>query len=236
MIYKVNVGDHYVLIMPTPFVRLTVLQFYLDQLISLWQDYNFDTEVLIARHLDLLNKVTQLLPRMDTPPRQFSTGWDVSLMSLQQVQDFFLYRLDEYQNVIPSFISEIHTPKESPKQVPLEPEEGQSVDDWLPPVPSCGNSMIDLMGQFLSTLGVGVLELVERMDFVSIQQLIEVYNISQQTPDDRRKEFLNKKYTEYKERNPDVIKEALGMGDFDPRSMFKPSPNNESSEDSLLGE
>jgi len=209
-----------IVVSPAPSSRLSILQTLIARATEEWEGLKCDTELLIKGHNYLLQQIANLLPRMDVAATEKCTGWDVKEMTAQQVQDFFFYR-QEQGEVILSDLMELHqsTIEVNPQQE-LEPIEGEDIGDWMPPIPSCGDTEIDLFGQLLSVFGVVGVELCDRFDQNSLNLLIQAYNNSQQDPEVRRREYMAKFYNDYKEQNGAAIQRALGLDDFDPRKMM----------------
>ena len=146
----------------------------------------------------------------------------------------FLCRI-EGDLVLPGKLIALHQieASEAPQK---PPEAGEDIDNWNPPVKSCGNPEIDSLGQLMAALSaIDVLALYDRFDLGTINLLIQAYNAAQESPEDRRKQYLAESYQKYKEQNPDAINKALGMDrisdDFDPAKMFAEMLLNKGGED-----
>jgi hypothetical protein len=72
------------------------------------------------------------------------------------------------------------------------------------------------------------LALYDRFDYNTVNLLVQAYNASQESPEDRRKQYLAESYQKYKEQNPDIINKALGFEttDFDLTKVFANIPKN----------
>ena len=217
----ISLPSELIVVSPVPCSRLTTFQLLVNRAIAEWEALQCDTELLIENSYLILQQIANLLPRIDTPATEKKTGWDIKLMSVQQVQDFFFYKLNEHGDVDLSDLVILHqSTMEASPEAQLEPVEGEDIGDWMPPIPSCGDSEIDLIGQLLSAFGVEGIELCDRFDQNSLNLLIQTYNNNQQDPEIRRSEYMAKVYNEYKEQNSSVIQNALGLDDFDPRQLI----------------
>lgn len=219
-------GLQVIVIAPVPFSRLTSFQLLTEELTKVWESLDGDTALLLTNHWTLLQQIADLFPRLDTPPQPTVYGWDVSLMEPEEVQLMFLCRIEDGH---PGKLLALHQPEITATEIQSEPQEGDEIDNWNPPIKSCGDVEIDTIGQLTAATSVkDTLALYDRFDFGTISLLIQAYNASQESPEDRRKLYLAESYQKYKEQNPDVINKALGLdtADFDLAKMFADIPTN----------
>lgn len=226
-------GLQVIVIAPVPFSRLTSFQLLTEELTKAWENLGGDTALLLTDHWTLLQQIADLFPRLDTPPQPTVYGWDVSLMEPEEIQLMFLCRIEGYgeqAQAFPSKLLALHQSEfDTSAEVPFEPQEGDEIDNWNPPIKSCGDFVIDTIGQLTAATSVqDTLALFDRFDLGTINLLVQAYNASQESPEDRRKQYLAESYQKYKEQNPDVINKALGLdtADFDLAKMFADIPKN----------
>lgn len=222
-ILSFNLGGRTIVVSPVPFSRLAVLQILIQELTDTWERLGGDVQLLLAECLFMVQQIANLFPRLDVPPHPATYGWDVSIQSVEEVQELFLCQIDG-DIILPGKLVALHQidASESPQK---PPEAGEDIDNWNPPVKSCGNPEIDSLGQLMAALSaIDVLTLYDRFDLGTINLLIQAYNAAQESPEDRRKQYLAQSYQKYKEENPDVINNALGLNrindDFDPAKKF----------------
>ena len=225
-------GLQVIVIAPVPFSRLTSFQLLTEELTKTWENLGGDTVLLLRNHWTLLQQIANLFPRLDTPPEPTVYGWDVLLMEPGEVQLMFLCRIEgdgEQAQAFPSKLLALHQSEfDTSAQIVFEPQEGDEIDNWNPPIKSCGDFVIDTIGQLTAATSVqDTLALFDRFDLGTINLLVQAYNASQESPEDRRKQYLAESYQKYKEQNPDVINKALGLdtADFDLAKMFANMPN-----------
>jgi hypothetical protein len=226
-------GLQVIVIAPVPFSRLSSFQLLTEELTKVWENLGGDTALLLTNHWTLLQQIADLFPRLDTPPQPTVYGWDVSLMEPEEVQSMFLCRIEGKEAQAQAFPSELlalhQSEFDTSTKVPFEPQEGDEIDNWNPPIKSCGDFVIDTIGQLTAATSVqDTLALFDRFDLGTINLLVQAYNASQESPEDRRKQYLAESYQKYKEQNPDVINKALGLDteDFDLNRMFANIPKN----------
>lgn len=226
-------GLQVIVIAPVPFSRLTSFQLLTEELTKVWESLGGNTALLLADHWTLLQQIADLLPRLDTPPQPTVYGWDVSLMEPDEVQLMFLCRIEgegEQAQAFPSKLLALHQSDfDTSAEIPFEPQEGDEIDNWNPPIKSCGDFVVDTIGQLTAATSVqDTLLLYDRFDLGTINLLVQAYNASQESPEDRRKQYLAESYQKYKEQNPDVINKALGLdtADFDLAKMFADIPKS----------
>lgn len=218
-------GNSIIAIAPVPFSRLTVLQILTEHLTSVWSELGGDTSLLIDRYKPLLQQIADLFPRLDVPPKTAVFGWDISLMSVSEVQEMFLFQGDGGDLVSPGKLLALHQ-ADKPEEVEQKiPAVGEDIDAWNPPIKSCGSAEIDSLGQLTAALGAtDTIALYDRFDLNTINLLIQAYNSAQETPEDRRNKFLAESYQKYKTQNPDIINKALGLDrvaeEFDLQKIF----------------
>lgn len=204
-------GSQVIAIAPVPFSRLATLQILIEELTGIWEKLGGDTTSLFVEYKMLVQQVSNLFPRLDTPPQPPVYGWDVSLMSADEIQEMFLCRI-EGEQVSPGKLLALHQSDAAREIQQTPPQEGDDIDTWNPPIKSCGNAEIDSIGQLMTALGAtDTLALYDRFDLGTINLLIQAYNASQESPEDRRKQYLAESYQKYKEQNPDIINKALGL-------------------------
>lgn len=214
------------MIAPVPFSRLVVFQILIEELTKLWEDLQGDTATLIEDNSVLLQQIADLFPRLDSPQHCLHYGWDTTLLSTEKVQEMFLYQTRDGNDteILPGTLIKLHQSSIDSDAQPQEPpKEGDDIDDWNPPVKSCGDAEVDLIGQLTSALGASeMLALYDRFDLNTINLLVQAYNYSQETPEDRRKQYLAESYQKYKKQNPDIMNKALGLNasDLDLTKMF----------------
>jgi hypothetical protein len=230
-------GLQVIVIAPVPFSRLSSFQLLTEELTKVWENLNGDTPLLAANHWTLLQQIADLFPRLDTPPQPTIYGWDVSLMEPEEVQLMFLCRIEgegEKAQAFPSKLLALHQSEfDISAEIPFEPQEGDEIDNWNPPIKSCGDFVVDTIGQLTAATSVqDTLALFDRFDLGTINLLVQAYNASQESPEDRRKQYLAESYQKYKEQNPDVINKALGLDteDFDLTKMFANIPKDSGGE------
>lgn len=212
-----------IVVSPVPFSRLAVLQILIEEITNVWENLDGNTQLLLDEHCFLVQQIANLFPRLDVPPHPATYGWDVSIMSAEKVRELFLCQT-EGDRVLPGKLIALHQIDAS-EALQKPPDAGEDIDNWSPPVKSCGNPEIDSIGQLMAALSVvDVLSLYDRFDLGTINLLIQAYNAAQESPEDRRKQYLAESYQKYKEQNPDIINNALGInrisGDFDPTKIF----------------
>lgn len=202
-----------------------------EELTKMWESLGGNTALLLKNHWVLLQQIADLFPRLDTPPQPTVYGWDVSLMEPEEVQLMFLCRIEgegEQGQAFPSKLLALHQSEfNTSTEVLFEPQEGDEIDNWNPPIKSCGDFVVDTIGQLTAATSVqDTLALFDRFDLGTINLLVQAYNASQESPEDRRKQYLAESYQKYKEQNPDVINKALGLdtADFDLTKMFANMP------------
>lgn len=220
-------GPQVIVIAPVAFSRLTSFQFLTEELTKAWDSLGGDTLLLSTDYQPLLQQIADLFPRLDVPPGQTVYGWDVSKMKLEDIQLMFLCRIEDGHPG--KLIALHHNDLISTVEVQSEPLEGDEIDSWNPPVKSCGDFELDTIGQLIAATSVkDTLALYDRFDFNSINLLIQAYNASQESPENRRKQYLAESYQKYKEQNADIINKALGLdtADFDLNKMFAGIPKN----------
>lgn len=223
-------GTQVIVIAPVAFSRLSSFQLLTEELTKAWESLNGDTVALATDYQPLLQQIANLFPRLDLPPQPSVYGWDVSLMELGDIQSMFLCEIGEGNQAIPSKLLALHqsdTPANT--EIPQEPQEGDEIDDWNPPIKSCGDTEIDTIGQLTAAMSATeTLALYDRFDYNTINLLVQAYNASQESPEDRRKQYLSESYEKYKKQNPDIINKALGFEatDFDLTKMFANIPKN----------
>lgn len=223
-------GHQVIVIAPVAFSRLSSFQLLTEELTKVWYTLDGDTALLIADYQMLLQQIANLFPRLDTPPQPTIYGWDVSQMEVDEIQLMFLCEIGEDNQATPSKLLALHQSDAiTNAEIPREPQEGDEIDDWNPPIKSCGDIEIDTIGQLTAATSVqDTLLLYDRFDYNTINLLVQAYNASQELPEDRRKQYLAESYQKYKEQNPDVINKALGFEatDFDLNKMFANIPKN----------
>lgn len=223
-------GPQVIVIAPVPFSRLSTFQILTEELTKLWDNLEGDTALLATDYQTLLQQIANLFPRLDLPPQPTIYGWDVSLMETEEIQLMFLCKIGEDNQAFPSKLLALHQSDEPVNtEVAQEPQEGDEIDNWNPPIKSCGDVELDTIGQLTAATSVrDTLALYDRFDLNSINLLVQAYNASQESPEDRRKQYLAESYQKYKEQNPDVINKALGLdtADFDLTKMFANIPQN----------
>jgi hypothetical protein len=228
------VGLQVIVIAPVPFSRLSTFQLLTQELTKVWYELDGDTALLITDYQTLLQQIADLFPRLDTPLQLTVYGWDVSQMEQEEIQSMFLCEIGEDNQAIPSKLLALHQSDViTSTETPQEPQEGDEIDDWNPPIKSCGDPEIDTIGQLTAATSVqDTLLLYDRFDYNTINLLIQAYNASQESPEDRRKQYLAESYQKYKKQNPDVINKALGLdtADFDLAKMFANIPQTPESE------
>lgn len=220
-------GLQVVVIAPVPFSRLNSFQLLTEELTKVWENLGGDTALLLTNHWTLLQQIADLFPRLDTPPQPTVYGWDVSLMEPEEVQSIFLCQIEgegTQAQAFPSKLLALHQSEfDTSAEIPFEPQEGDEIDNWNPPIKSCGDFVVDTIGQLTAATSVqDTLALFDRFDLGTINLFVQAYNASQESPEDRRKQYLAESYQKYKEQNPDVINKALGLDttDFDLTKMF----------------
>lgn len=222
-------GLQVIVIAPVPFSRLSVFQILTEELTKLWDNLGGDTALLATDYQTLLQQIANLFPRLDLPPQPITYGWDVSLMDTEEIQLMFLCKIEETQ-AFPSKLLALHqSDLPTNTEIAQEPQEDDEIDNWNPPIKSCGDVELDTIGQLTAATSVqDTLALYDRFDLNSINLLVQAYNASQESPEDRRKQYLAESYQKYKEQNPDVINKALGIdtADFDLTKMFANIPKN----------
>jgi hypothetical protein len=223
-------GSQVIIIAPVAFSRLSSFQLLTEELTKVWYALDGDTALLAADHQMLLQQIANLFPRLDLPPKSNVYGWDVSLMEARDIQLMFLCEIGEENQAIPSRLLALHQSIATENiEIPQEPQEGDEIDDWNPPIKSCGDPEIDMIGQLTAAMSATeALALYDRFDYNTVNLLVQAYNASQESPEDRRKQYLAESYQKYKEQNPDIINKALGFEatDFDLAKMFANIPKN----------
>jgi hypothetical protein len=226
-------GLQVIVIAPVPFSRLSSFQFLTEELTKTWENLGGDTALLLANHWTLLQQIADLFPRLDTPPQPIVYGWDVSLMEPEDVQLMFLCQIEgdgKQTQAFPSKLLALHQSEfNTTTEVAFEPQEGDDIENWNPPIKSCGDFVVDTIGQLTAATSVqDTLLLYDRFDLGTINLLVQAYNASQESPEDRRKQYLADSYKKYKEQNADIINKALGLdtADFDLTKMFADIPKN----------
>lgn len=222
-------GPQVIVIAPVPFSRLSTFQLLTEELTKVWDNLDGDTALLATDYQMLLQQIANLFPRLDLPPQPTVYGWDVSLMETEEIQLMFLCKIEDNQ-AFPSKLLALHQ-SDAPvnTEVAQEPQEGDEIDDWNPPIKSCGDVELDTIGQLTAATSVrDTLALYDRFDLNTINLLVQAYNSSQESPEDRRKQYLNESYEKYKKQNPEIINKALGFEatDFDLTKMFANIPKN----------
>ena len=216
-------GLQVIVIAPVPFSRLSTFQILTEELTKIWDNLDGDTALLATDYQQLLQQIANLFLRLDLPPQPIVYGWDVSLMEAEEIQLMFLCKIEDNQ-AFPSKLLALHQSDAlTNTEVAQEPQEGDEIDNWNPPIKSCGDIELDTIGQLTAATSVqDTLALYDRFDLNSINLLVQAYNASQESPEDRRKQYLAESYQKYKEQNPDVINKALGLDitDFDLTKMF----------------
>src|SRR6478672_3596624 len=151
-------GLQVIVIAPVPFSRLTSFQLLTEELTKVWEGLDGDTALLLTNHWTLLQQIADLFPRLDTPPQSTVYGWDVSLMELEEVQLMFLCRVEgdgEKAQALPSKLLALHQSEfNASAEIPFVPQEGDEIDNWNPPIKSCGDFMIDMIGQLMAATSV----------------------------------------------------------------------------------
>ena len=226
-------GPQVIVIAPVAFSRLFSFQILTEELTKIWENLGGDTAILLIDYSVLLQQIANLFPRLDAPPQPIIYGWDVTQMEPEEVQLMFLCRIEgegEQSQAFPSKLLALHQSDTATASEPIiEPQEGDEIDDWNPPIKSCGDAEIDTIGQLTAALSATeTLALYDRFDLNTINLLVQAYNASQESPEDRRKQYLAESYQKYKEQNPDIINKALGIetASFDMAEMFASIPKN----------
>ena len=222
-------GPQIIVIAPVPFSRLSTFQILTEELTKIWDNLGGDTAILATDYQTLLQQIANLFPRLDLPPQPTTYGWDVSLMEIEEIQLMFLCKIEDNQ-AFPSRLLALHQSNILvTADIAQEPQEGDEIDGWNPPIKSCGDVEIDTIGQLTAATSVrDTLALYDRFDLNTINLLVQAYNASQESPEDRRKQYLNESYEKYKKQNPEIINKALGFEatDFDLAKMFANIPKN----------
>jgi hypothetical protein len=223
-------GSQVIVIAPVAFSRLSSFQLLTEELTKVWYALDGDTALLVTDYQSLLQQIANLFPRLDTPPQPTVYGWDVSQMEAKEIQLMFLCEIGEDDQAIPSKLLALHQSDiPANTEISQEPQEGDEIDDWSPPIKSCGDPEIDMIGQLTAAMSATeALALYDRFDYNTVNLLVQAYNASQESPEDRRKQYLAESYQKYKEQNPDIINKALGFEatDFDLAKMFANIPKN----------
>lgn len=220
-------GPQVIVIAPVAFSRLSSFQLLTEELTKIWDNLSGDTALLATDYQMLLQQIANLFPRLDLPPQPTVYGWDVSLMQTEEIQLMFLCKIEDNQ-AFPSKLLALHQ-SDAPvfTEAAQEPQEGDEIDNWNPPIKSCGDIELDTIGQLTAATNVrDTLALYDRFDLNTINLLVQAYNASQESPEDRRKQYLAESYQKYKNQNPDIINKALGFEetDFDLTKMFANIP------------
>lgn len=222
-------GLQVIVIAPVPFSRLSTFQLLTEELTKIWDNLEGDTALLATDYQTLLQQIANLFLRLDLPPQPTVYGWDVSLMETEEIQLMFLCKIENNQ-AFPSKLLALHqSDLTTNTEVAQEPQEGDEIDGWNPPIKSCGDVELDTIGQLTAATSVrDTLALYDRFDLNTINLLVQAYNASQESPEDRRKQYLNESYEKYKKQNPEIINKALGFEatDFDLAKMFSNIPKN----------
>lgn len=214
------VEDQFLVVAPVPFCKFMVFHIMLKEAWNLWEKCGENTELFTDNYQPLLQQIADLFPRLDRPTQLNETGWNTSQMSLAAVRDFFFYQTSLNGEILPCKLLELNQvePSETGTEN-SEPQEGDDISEWNPPIKSCGDTELDMIGQLIGALGIDSLKLCDRFDYNSISLLIQAYNASQEPPEERRKQYMIKYYDNYKQQNSAAIGQALGLGDFDIRTI-----------------
>lgn len=223
-------GSQVIVVAPVAFSRLSSFQLLTEELTKVWESLDGDTTLLAINYQLLLQQIANLFPRLDLPPQPSAYGWDVSLMEIEEIQLMFLCKIGEDNQAFPGKLLALHQSDVMTNTgIPQEPQEGDDIDHWNPPIRSCGDPEIDTIGQLTAAMSATeTLALYDRFDLNTINLLVQAYNASQEPPEDRRKQYLAESYQKYKEQNPDIINKALGFeaADFDLTKLFANIPKN----------
>jgi hypothetical protein len=183
--------------------RLQTLEMLLQDLYQRWLESSQLTAVLVQNEGSwrLMQTIIGLLPRLDR-----SEPFDLTPLrsDLMQLEEVFLFRREggEFR---PCKLGELHTFD------PLPRPDWQNDDEYDPPQ-SSGHGEMDLLAMLSVSFTINdALTLLDRLDAERLDRFMFHANELRRDPVDRTEENLAQDFSDWKEENPEIFQESLGM-------------------------
>lgn len=177
---------------PVPYLKLGAYEALRSRLQQHWEASEQCIGELVADETAwvLIKQVVTLLPRLDSPQVGFPLG-----ESYLWLESFLFSDLDALHKV--------------------EPVESTERDDDMPPVPSSGDPLADMVADFSFQHGsVSAIALLDRFDLQTINQVVKRSNELARDPEERQQEELAIDYNEWKANNQSAYRQSLGLPVF----------------------
>lgn len=169
-----------VVLSPVPYLQLGAYEVLRSRLQQYWEasDRHWGDVASDDRCWKLVEQLISLLPRQDCPGTGFPLGSDYLWL-----ERFLFTDLDELHKV--------------------DPIEQSDRDDDMPPVPSSGDPMADMVADLSMQHGmVDALAVLGRFDLNTLNKILFRLNESARDPKERQNEELQADYDEWKAQNP----------------------------------
>lgn len=169
-----------VVVAPTPYLQLGVYEILRSRLLQYWEASGHCWGDMAAddRCWQLIQQLVALLPRQDKPGTGFPLGEDY--LWLEQ----FLF----------TDLEQLHT---------VDPIEQTAKDDEMPPVPSSGDSLADMVADLSMQHGMrDAIAGLERFDLNTMNKVLFRLNENARDPKERQNEELQADYDDWKAQNP----------------------------------
>jgi hypothetical protein len=194
-------------IAPVSRARITALELLLRQLSDRWVKSKLDTAELLNDYgsWQLMNRIAAFFPRIDLPG---TMGFDIDALrdDPDQLESLFLAQTEEGQGPL-QVARLIDLSCFEPIEIPL-----WRLDTEDEPIPSSGDPDMDLMAMLTASTTAQDAAFV--MDTLSTEQLDRfLFYLAElrRDPGERRQEFLDSDYQNWKEENQDIVNDVLGI-------------------------
>lgn len=196
-------GD-FAIVSPVPRSHLNSLEIMLGYLHKCWQEDGFR---LSDRVLVIAERIAALFPRLD---KLEEFGFDVRSLSTAELESLFLGQVVD--NVVqPCKLLQMHHFES--KALPPK-KEGEPLTSADVPIESSGLPDADL---FACLIGLddsieGAWWMWSHFDAQMISAIIDQLNERRRDPQERLNQYLNERFTEWKQENQQTYLDALGIG------------------------
>jgi hypothetical protein len=198
--------DDYAIASPVRRCHLNAFQLLLTQLQESWQQNIDNPGFWQEKGIDLGDRITSFLPRVDKPG---VCGFQCAGFPQIELEELFIGRMQQ-DKIAPCYLIALH----SFEVKPAPPrKEGENITPADVPIPSSGNEDADLFARLIAVDESieGAWLLWNQFDAGFLHNLIDQLNELRRDPDERVREYIAAQFQDWKQQNQDIYKKALGL-------------------------